>query len=63
MDYWDVVEQLCQVRTFGDLERIVEASVTDIVAKGTEHKGKFGKISQEQIDVRDVGEQERCVHD
>jgi hypothetical protein len=37
--------------------------VTDIVAKGTEHKGKFGKISQEQIDVRDVGEQERCVHD
>ena len=45
MDYWDVVEQVGQGRTFGDLECVVEASVTDIVAKGTEHEGKFGKIS------------------
>ena len=63
MDYWDVVKQLGQVRTFGNLERVVEASVANIVAKSTDHKDKFGKISQEQVNVGNVGERKSGVHD
>jgi hypothetical protein len=37
--------------------------VANIMTKGTHHKSKFGKISQEQVNVGDVTERKSGVHD